>query len=29
LGPPFRRGMTVEDVTDFLARAADEVIAKA
>jgi probable F420-dependent oxidoreductase len=29
LGPPFRRGMTVEDVTDFLARTADEVIAKA
>lgn len=29
LGPAFRRGMTVQDVTDFVARTGDEVIAKA
>ena len=28
LGPPFRRGMTVEDMTDFLAKTGDEIIAK-
>ena len=28
LGPPFRRGMTADDVIDFIARTGDEVIAK-